>query len=151
MRILDQKKIKYEIFEYPHKEGVCIDGENVAKMIGENPNMVFKTLVTESNDKHYYICVIPVNSELNLKKAAKYFNVKSLAMIAVKDLLNVTGYIRGGCSPIGMKKVYPTIVDNSALSFEKIIFSGGKIGCQIKMNPKDLDRVIKVSFADIKE
>ena len=141
MRILDQKKIKYNVYEYPHEDGVCVDGMEVAKLLNEDPNKVFKTLVTIGNDKKYYVCVIPVLKELDLKAAAKAFGVKSLEMIHVKDINSITGYIRGGCSPIGMKKVFPTIIDISGKELDKIIFSGGKIGYQIEMNPKDLDKV----------
>ena len=150
MRILDQKKIKYQTYEYPHEDGVCVDGEAVAKLLNEDPNKVFKTLVCVDNTKHYYVCVIPVLNELDLKKAAKAFSVKSLDMIAVKELLPLTGYIRGGCSPIGMKKVFPTIIDDKALLNDRIIFSGGKIGYQIDMNPNDLSKVLKVSFKKIR-
>ena len=149
IRMLDQKKIKYNTYEYPHDDGVCVDGETVAQLLNQNPDTVFKTLVTVGNDKRYYVCVVPVKQELDLKKAAKAFGVKSLEMIAVKDINNVTGYIRGGCSPIGMKKVFPTIIDESALLYENIIFSGGKIGLQIEMNPKDIEKLIRVSFKEI--
>ena len=149
MRILDQKKIKYECFEYPHTDGVCVDGIEVAMLLDQDPNQVFKTLVTVSNTKHYYVCVVGVAHELDLKKCAKAFNVKSLEMIPVKEINNITGYIRGGCSPIGMKKAFPTIIDESALLYENIIFSGGKIGLQIEMNPKDLEKLIRVSFKEI--
>ena len=149
IRMLDQKKIKYNTYEYPHEDGVCVDGETVAQLLNQNPDTVFKTLVTVGNDKRYYVCVVPVKQELDLKKAAKAFGVKSLEMIAVKDINNVTGYIRGGCSPIGMKKVFPTIIDESALFYENIIFSGGKIGLQIEMNPKDIEKLIRVSFKEI--
>ena len=149
IRMLDQKKIKYNTYEYPHEDGVCVDGETVAQLLNQNPDTVFKTLVTVGNDKRYYVCVVPVKQELDLKKAAKAFGVKSLEMIAVKDINNVTGYIRGGCSPIGMKKIFPTIIDESALLYENIIFSGGKIGLQIEMNPKDIEKLIRVSFKEI--
>ena len=149
IRMLDQKKIKYNTYEYPHEDGVCVDGETVAQLLNQNPDTVFKTLVIVGNDKRYYVCVVPVKQELDLKKAAKAFGVKSLEMIAVKDINNVTGYIRGGCSPIGMKKVFPTIIDESALLYENIIFSGGKIGLQIEMNPKDIEKLIRVSFKEI--
>ncbi len=149
IRMLDQKKIKYNTYEYPHQEGVCVDGVTVAELLNQNPDTVFKTLVTVGSDKRYYVCVLPVAMELDLKKAAKVFNVKSLEMIAVKDINQVTGYIRGGCSPIGMKKVFPTVIDESALLYENIIFSGGKIGLQIEMNPKDIEKLIRVSFKEI--
>ena len=149
IRMLDQKKIKYNTYEYPHQECVCVDGVTVAELLNQNPDTVFKTLVTVGSDKRYYVCVLPVAMELDLKKAAKVFNVKSLEMIAVKDINQVTGYIRGGCSPIGMKKVFPTVIDESALLYENIIFSGGKIGLQIEMNPKDIEKLIRVSFKEI--
>lgn len=151
MRMLDQKKIKYEALEYPHEEGVCVPGDEVARLTGQDPDYVFKTLVCVDNTKHYHVCVIPVLAELDLKKAAKEFKTKSLEMVHVKDLLAITGYVRGGCSPIGMKKPFSTIVDVSAENKEYIVFSGGKIGSQIKMNPLDLSKVIKLEFKDIKE
>lgn len=151
MRILDQRKIKYECFEYPHEDGVCVDGIEVAMLLNQDPNQVFKTLVTVSNTKHYYVCVVGVSHELDLKKCAKAFNVKSLEMIPVKELLNITGYIRGGCSPIGMKKSFDTVIDIDAKEFDNIIFSAGKIGYQVKMNPNDLSKLIKVKFEDIKK
>ena len=151
MRILDQKKIKYQTYEYPHEDGVCVDGIEVAMLLNQDPNQVFKTLVTVSNTKHYYVCVVGVSHELDLKKCAKAFNVKSLEMIPVKELLNITGYIRGGCSPIGMKKSFDTVIDIDAKEFDNIIFSAGKIGYQVKMNPNDLSKLIKVKFEDIKK
>ena len=149
MRILDSKKIKYNTYEYPHEEGVAVDGENVARLLNQDPNQVFKTLVLVGNDKKNYVAVVPVLMELDLKKCAKEFGVKSLEMIHVKDINAITGYIRGGCSPIGMKKVFPTIVDESALNYDRIIFSGGKIGLQIEMNPNELSKVIRVAFKSI--
>ena len=149
MRILDQKKIKYDVLEYPHEEGVCVDAIDVAILLDQDPNQVFKTLVTQGNDKKYYVCVLPATKELDLKKAAAHFKVKSLSMILVKELLSTTGYIRGGCSPIGMKKQFKTIIDKSALDYDNIMFSGGKIGVQIVMNPNDLVKVINASFNDL--
>jgi len=149
MRMLDQKKIKYSAYEYPHEDGVCVEGNVVAELLNQNPKRVFKTLVCVDNTKHYYVCVVPVENELDLKKAAKSFNVKSLEMIAVKELLPITGYVRGGCSPIGMKKAFPTVLHITAQSFDSIIFSGGKIGVQVEMNPNDLSKLIRVSFSDI--
>lgn len=149
MRILDSKKIKYKTYEYPHEEGVAVDGETVAKLLNEDPGVVFKTLVLVGNDKKNYVAVVPVLMELDLKKCAKEFGVKSVEMIHVKDINSLTGYVRGGCSPIGMKKVFPTIVDESALNYDNIIFSGGKIGLQIEMNPNDLSKVIRVNFKSI--
>jgi len=149
MRILDSKKIKYNTYEYPHEDGVAVDGITVANLLNEDPNKVFKKLVLVGNDKKNYVAVVPVMAELDLKKCAKEFRVKSLEMIHVKDINNLTGYVRGGCSPIGMKKVFPTIIDESALLFDNIIFSGGKIGLQIEMNPNDLSKIIRVDFKDI--
>ncbi len=150
MRILDSKKIKYNTYEYPHEEGVAVDGVTVAKLLGEDVNKVFKTLVLVGNDKKYYVAVVPVEAELDLKLCAKEFNVKSLEMIHVKDINSITGYVRGGCSPIGMKKAFPTIMDISALNYDNVIFSGGLIGLQIEMNPKDLEKVIRISFKNIR-
>ena len=149
MRFLDSKKIKYNTYEYPHEDGVAVDGITVANLLNEDSNKVFKTLVLVGNDKKNYVAVVPVMAELDLKKCAKEFRVKSLEMIHVKDINNLTGYVRGGCSPIGMKKVFPTIIDESALLFDNIIFSGGKIGLQIEMNPNDLSKIIRVEFKDI--
>ena len=151
MRILDQKKIKYNVKEYPHEDGVAVDGFEVARLLNQNPEVVFKTLVTIDNLKHYHVMVVPVFAELDLKKCAKASKVKSLEMIPVKDLLPLTGYIRGGCSPIGMKKVFPTLVDITAKDFDTIFFSGGKIGLQIEMNIEDLSKVIRLEFADLKK
>ncbi len=121
MRILDSKKIKYNTYEYPHEEGVAVDGVTVANLLNQDVNKVFKTLVLVGNDKKYYVAVVPVEAELDLKLCAKEFNVKSLEMIHVKDINNITGYIRGGCSPIGMKKAFPTIMDISALDYDNVI------------------------------
>lgn len=151
MRILDQKKIKYQTYEYPHEEGVCVEGFEVARLLGEDPQKVFKTLVCQDNLKHYHVMVVPVYTELDLKKCAKACGVKSLEMIAVKELLPLTGYVRGGCSPIGMKKVFPTVLDESAKDLDTIIFSGGKIGVQIEMNPKDLSKIIRFTYADLQK
>ena len=151
MRILDQKKIKYNVKEYPHEDGVCVEGFEVARLLGQDPSRVFKTLVTVDNTKHYHVMVVPVYAELDLKKCAKAANVKSLEMIAVKELLPLTGYVRGGCSPIGMKKVFHTLVDETAKDFDTIFFSAGKIGLQIEMNPNDLGKIIQISFANLKK
>ena len=150
MRILDSKKIKYNTYEYPHEEGVAVDGLTVANLLNQDVNRVFKTLVLVGNDKKYYVAVVPVEAELDLKVCAREFNVKSLEMIHVKDINSITGYIRGGCSPIGMKKALPTIMDISALNYDTVIFSGGLIGLQIEMNPKDLEKVIRISFKNIR-
>ena len=134
MRILDKMKIKYEMMSYEVNDGK-IDGITVANKIGKAPEAVFKTLVTHNGPQQLYVFVIPVAAELDLKKAAKAANQKSIEMLAVKDLQKYTGYIRGGCSPIGMKKQYPTFIDESALELTEIIVSGGKIGTQIVLEP----------------
>ena len=131
MRILDQNKIEYKSYNYV-KSGV-ISGIDVAKYLNIDENKTFKTLVTVSNSKKYYVFLVPVNKELDLKKAAKITNEKSIEMVKSKDLLNLTGYIHGGCSPIGMKKQFPIIINDSALSFDTIIFSAGRIGYQLEV------------------
>lgn len=148
MRILDGKKIKYTAHEYPHgKEAV--DGVTVAGLIGRDPSCVFKTLVTRGASKANYVFVIPVDRELELKKAAKAVGEKSIAMIHVSEITPLTGYVRGGCSPVGMKKQFVTVYDASALEQESIIVSAGKIGAQIECAPADLAALTRGSFADI--
>ena len=146
IRTLDQKKINYKVYEYNPDETV---GENVAKLIGRDPESTFKTLVTVANTKAYYVFVVPVDSSLDLKKAAKTVGVKSIEMIKQKDLLPLTGYVHGGCSPIGMKKRFRTVIHESALGFEKIAFSAGKRGMQVEMSPKELIDFIGAETADI--
>ena len=148
MRILEQKKIPYTMHDYT--ESGAIAGEDVAKVLGENPDEVFKTLVTVGKSKQNYVFLVPVNKELNLKKAASAVGEKSIEMIKSKDLLGLTGYVHGGCSPIGMKKVFPTVVDISAENREKILFSGGKIGFQVELKTEDFKKIINFRFADIK-
>lgn len=147
MRILDQKKIAYKSYEYSDTE--AISGIEVAEVLGENPNQVFKTLVTVGATKTNYVFMIPVHKELDLKKAAKAVGEKSVAMIKSKELLPLTGYIHGGCSPIGMKKQFRTVIDASAENFETILFSGGKIGFQVEVAPSDLSKVVRYEMADI--
>lgn len=148
MRILDKAKIPYEIFTYEH-HGEAINGNHVAAMLNQNPEQVFKTLVTITNMKEYAVFVLPVNQELDVKKGAKAIHAKSIEMIHVKDINRITGYIRGGCSPIGMKKSYQTIIHETCRDFETILFSGGKIGMQIAMSPIALCDLIHASYADI--
>ena len=148
MRILDKSKIEYNALTYDASDG-HIDGAAVAKKTGQDPETVYKTLVTMGNSRNLYVFVIPVLEELELKKCAKVSGEKKLEMIHVKDINKFTGYIRGGCSPLGMKKQYDTFVQEEALKLDKIVFSGGKIGLQIEMNPKDLEKVIKVKFEDV--
>ncbi|MGL5646651.1 MAG: Cys-tRNA(Pro) deacylase, partial [Clostridium sp.] len=150
MRILDKKKVAYEALEYDATDG-HIDGAAVAEKTGQKPETVYKTLVTVGSSKALYVFVIPVLEELDLKKAAKVAGEKKIEMIHVKDINKFTGYIRGGCSPLGMKKEYKTFFQKEAIDLEKIVFSGGKIGLQIEMNPKDLEKAIRVSFEDVKK
>ncbi len=146
MRILDSKKVSYEMLSYESEDGK-IDGISVAHKIGVDEKNVFKTLVAQGTSKELYVFVIPVAEELDLKNAAKIAGEKKVEMIAVKDIMKYTGYIRGGCSPIGMKKNYKTFIHDSAENLDFIIFSAGKIGHQIKMNPKDLVSVVEGKFA----
>ncbi|MDN4074202.1 MULTISPECIES: Cys-tRNA(Pro) deacylase [Fictibacillus] len=148
MRILDKENIAYENMNYNTEDGK-IDGVSVAHKIGREPGIVYKTLVAQGAGKEHYVFVIPVEAELDLKKAAKAVNEKKVEMIAVKELLAVTGYIRGGCSPVGMKKQLATIIEESAQSLETIIVSGGKIGVQIELSPRDLENVTKAKYAAI--
>ena len=148
MRILEQKKIDFISHTYDHSDGK-IDGAAVAQKMGQSPQTVFKTLVTIGHSKNYYVFVIPVTSELHLKNAAKAVGEKSIEMIPVKEINRVTGYIRGGCSPIGMKKQYVTVLDESCLNLPKMIVSGGKIGFQIELEPKDLIAVCDARTAQL--
>lgn len=147
IRLLDQKKIKYQMHDYSATS--AISGMEVADALNEDPATVFKTLVTKGKS-NYYVFLVPVNSELNLKKAAQAVNEKSVEMIKSKELLPLTGYIHGGCSPIGMKKFFKTIIDESASSQKNIIFSAGKIGYQIETTLDELHKVIEFSLFDIK-
>lgn len=148
MRILDSAKISYEMREYDCSDG-HIDGLAVAHKVSKPVEEVFKTLVTVGHSKNYYVFVVPVAEELDMKKAAKAVLEKNIEMIAVKDINKITGYIRGGCSPLGMKKAYKTIVHISANELNTITISGGKIGLQIDVNPKDLKSLINCDFIDI--
>ncbi len=147
-RILDKYKIKYNSYSYANTN--AISGVEVAKVLGQNEKQVFKTLVTVSKTKKYYVFMVPVAEELDLKKAAVCIKEKSIEMIKQKELLPLTGYIHGGCSPIGMKKEFPLVVDISAKNFQTIIFSAGHIGYQVEINPSDLEKILKnVSYYDI--
>ena len=148
MRILGQKKIKYTAHEYPHGED-AVDGVTVARMTGRDPACVFKTLVTRGASKGIYVFVIPVAAELDLKKAARAVGEKSIAMIHVSEITALTGYVRGGCSPIGMKKQYKTVYHESALEQETIIVSAGRIGSQVELEPNALATLTRGQFADI--
>ena len=149
MRLLEQKKIPYQMHDYTSSGAIA--GEDVARVLGENPDEVFKTLVTVGKSKQNYVFIVPVNKELNLKKAASAVGEKSIEMIKSKDLLGLTGYIHGGCSPIGMKKQFPTVVHNTAENMENILFSGGKIGMQVELKTEDFKKIVNIKFADIAE
>lgn len=147
MRIFDQKKIEYK----PHFYGDtgAVSGVDVANALGEEPHSVFKTLVTVGKSKKNYVFMIPVCEELDLKKAAKAVGEKSIEMIKSKELLPLTGYIHGGCSPVGMKKLFTTTIHSTAENFERIFFSGGKIGCQVETTLENLKKIVPVRIADI--
>ena len=148
MRVLEQHKIAYTPHEYPHgKEAV--DGASVAHLLGQDPAQVFKTLVARGKSGGFHVFVIPVEKELDLKKAAKASGEKSVEMVHVKELLGLTGYVRGGCSPVGMKKRYRTVFDASAQNCDTILVSAGRIGWQIEAKPEDLAKVSGAVFADI--
>lgn len=147
MRILDQKKINYKSYSYVDTD--AISGIEVAEVLKEAPNRVFKTLVTVSNTNNYFVFVIPVNKELDLKKAAKAVGVKSVSMLKQKELLPLTGYVHGGCSPIGMKKSFLTTFDSTSNNYDTVIFSAGKIGYQVEVNIEDLKNIVKLQIADI--
>ncbi|UED72473.1 Cys-tRNA(Pro) deacylase [Brevibacillus sp. DP1.3A] len=148
MRILDKEKIAYTMLTYATDDGK-IDGIAVAQKIGREENVVYKTLISQGTSKSYYVFVIPVEAELDLKKAAKAVGEKKIEMIPVKEITNVSGYIRGGCSPVGMKKLFPTVIDQRAQSLETIIVSGGNIGVQIEMEVEGLLQATKGSLADV--
>lgn len=147
MRILDKKKINYN--KYCYVDTDAISGVEVARVLGQDPNQVFKTLVTVGKSKKYYVFIIPVEKELDLKKAAKSVEEKSIEMIKSKDLLALTGYIHGGCSPIGMKKFFKTTIDSSVEDLDTFIFSAGKIGYQVELSLDELRKVIRLQIADL--
>ena len=149
MRILDSKKIKYNVHSYNVKNKEHVDGVEVANQIGKEVSQVYKTLVAMGSSKNIYVYVIPVNEHLDLKKGAKVAKEKNIEMIHVNDINKFTGYIRGGCSPIGMKKLYKTFLNKSAKDLETIIVSAGKIGYQVELAPIDLQNIVNVEFEDI--
>ncbi len=150
MRILDTEKIFYKIITYDDNDGK-VDGISVATKIGKYPEQVYKTLVAEGLNRNIYVFLIPVNKELDLKKAAKVTGEKKIEMVHVNDIKKYTGYIRGGCSPIGMKKLYPTFIDSSATNLNNIIISGGKIGVQIELAIKDLKKITRAVLCELKK
>lgn len=149
MRILEQCGVRYKEYILDLKEAV--DGVTCANMLGVNLESTFKTLVTIGKSGNYYVFVIPVAETLSMKKAAVAVSEKNVEMIPMKDLLKVSGYVHGGCSPIGMKKIFTTVIDETAILFDNIIFSGGKIGYFIEVNPMEIEEVIPVNFVDIVE
>lgn len=149
MRLLDQNKIDYESHCYYDTD--AISGMDIVTVLGQNPDCVFKTLVTVGNSKNHYVFLVPVNKNLNLKKAAKAVGEKNIEMIKSKELLPLTGYIHGGCSPIGMKKQFKTVIDISARNFDKIFFSGGKIGYQVELAPDDLRKILEFDLYDVSD
>ena len=146
IRILEQHKLDFEVHTFPD---TLTDGEKIAEYLEEDPFTVFKTLVTVSNTKEYFVFVVPVLFNLDLKKAAKVVNVKSVEMIKQKELEPLTGYVHGGCSPLGMKKLFKTVFDESSKEYEKIVFSAGRRGMQVEMNVKDLETIIPIEYANI--
>lgn len=147
MRVLDQKKIPYESHVY--KPDATMTGEEIAGILGEDPEKVFKTLVTQGKTGQYYVFVVPVKGELDLKKAAKAAGEKAVGMIRQKELLPLTGYVHGGCSPIGMKKAFKTFIHESARECDKVFVSAGKVGFQVELSPEDLAETVGCGFADI--
>ena len=147
MRILEKHKIPFTVQTYECEE--FIDGLQTASILGLDPNMMYKTLVTIGKTKVHYVFVIAINQELDMKKAAKAVKEKSLEMLPLKDLTKVTGYMRGGCTSIGMKKEFQTVIDLHAKELDNMVISGGRIGTQLILEPKDLCQVVRGTFVDI--
>ena len=149
MRVLEQRGIPFSAHTYDHEEGVAVDGVTVARMLGQDPECVFKTLVARGASKGIYVFCIPVADNLDLKKAARAVGEKSIEMVAVKEILALTGYIRGGCSPVGMKKQYPTVFHETAEIIDTIMVSAGKIGYQVELAPDALIDLVGGALADV--
>ena len=149
MRTLEQKGIPFTAHAYAHEEGVAVDGVTVAGMLGQDPEQVFKTLVARGASKGIYVFVIPVAESLDLKKAARAVGEKSIEMVAVKEINGLTGYIRGGCSPVGMKKQYPTVFHETVEIIDTIMVSAGRIGAQVELEPRALMELVNGTAADI--
>lgn len=149
MRVLEQKGIPFTPHTYPHEDGVAVDGVTVARSMGQDPECVFKTLVARGASGGLYVFDIPVADSLDLKKAARAVGEKSIAMIHQKELLPLTGYVHGGCSPIGMKKQYPTVFHETAEIVDTIMVSAGKIGYQVQLDPADLIALVGATTADL--
>ena len=148
VRMVAAKGISYQLHTYEAPEGF-LDGVSVAAQVGQNPDTVFKTLVLVGHSKQHYVCVIPVAEELDLKKAAKHFGEKYIEMIPAREITKITGYIKGGCSPVGMKKQFPTAIHESAAHLATICVSGGKVGLQIELSPSSLASLIDAAFTDL--
>lgn len=149
VRLVEQQKITHELLYYETEDGQAVDGETVAQKIGYPMQNVYKTLIATAGSNKFFVFVVPVSGELNLKVAAKVAGEKKIELIAVKDLLALTGYVRGGCSPVGMKKLFPTYIDASAEGLDYMIVSAGKIGMQLKLAPTDLAQLSKAQFAEV--
>jgi Cys-tRNA(Pro)/Cys-tRNA(Cys) deacylase len=149
VRQIERKKILYELLYYETENGQAVDGVTVSNKIGYPPEFVYKTLIATAGPNKFYTFVVPVADELDLKKAAKVIGEKKIEMIAVKDILGLTGYVRGGCSPVGMKKLFPTYINSTGEELNFIIVSAGKIGMQIKLASQDLAIVCNAKFVDI--
>ena len=149
MRVLQQKKVAF--VSHTYEQDPTMSGTEIAAVLGEEPGRAFKTLVTEGKTKQHYVFVIPVDRELDLKKAAKAAGEKSIQMIPQKELLPLTGSVHGGCSPIGMTKFFPPFIHDTAKDYETICFSAGKVGYQVEVNPGDLDKVFRYTYADVCE
>lgn len=147
MRILEQKKVTYTAHSYPHEEGVAVDGVTVAQTMGIDPAQVFKTLVARGASGQYYVFDVPVAKSLHLKNAAKAVGEKSIEMIPQRELLPLTGYVHGGCSPIGMKKLFPTVLDSSCEALDTMIVSAGRIGYQVELRPAELLKLVNGTTA----
>lgn len=147
MRVLDSKKVEYESYSY--EPDSTLTGEEIAGILNEDVNRVFKTLVTQAKSGAYYVFVVPVAEELDLKKAAAAAGEKAVSMIKQKELLPLTGYIHGGCSPIGMKKLFPTFIHETAKDLDKMFVSAGKVGMQVELPPKALEDIARAKYADI--
>ena len=148
MRILEQRKIPYTAHEYAHGEE-AVDGMTVAALLGRDPSSIYKTLVTQGASGVFYVFVIPVDRELQLKKAARAAGEKSIQMIPVSQITPLTGYVRGGCSPVGMKKLFPTFFEAAVLSLDTVTVSAGKIGAQIELAPRDLLALVRGKTAEL--
>ena len=148
VRLVETAGLEYVLREQDISKGF-LGGVEMAKMLNQNPKQVFKTLVTVSSSGEHFVCVIPVDRELNLKKAARHFGVKKVEMLLSRKLLETTGYVHGGCSPVGMKKLFPTVIDDSAADFETIMVSAGKVGLQMELKVGDLLEITRAAMDNV--